>query len=125
MMRKGWAAEYGFRYDFDGLRNDRDTLWAHLTEKRGVALCNLRVGHIVALVDARIRDGENQVLVIDPYSETLDNRIRPIVREAVEDSAITSRVTSDTSVFLGWQTQYAVYWASCDTIRDFNLLHAL
>lgn len=125
MMRKGWAAEYGFRYDFDGLRNDRDTLWAHLTEKRGVALCNLRVGHIVALVDARIRDGENQVLVIDPYSETLDNRIRPIVREAVMDSAITSRVTSDTGVFLGWQTQYALYWASCDTIRDFNLLHAL
>ena len=125
MMRKGLAAEYGFRYAYDGLRNDKDTLWTHLTEKRGVALCNLRVGHIVALVGARIENDEKQVLVIDPYSETLDDRIRPIVREVIKDSAITSHVVSGTDVFLGYQTQYAVYWAACGTIRDFNLLHAL
>ena len=125
MMQKGLAAEYGFGYAYDGLRNDRDTLWAHLMEKRGVALCNLRVGHIVALVGARMENDEKQVLVIDPYSETLDDRIRSIVREVIKDSAITSRVASDTGVFLGYQTQYAMYWAACDTIRDFNLLHAL
>lgn len=125
MMKKGMAGEFGFRYEFDGLRNDKDTLWTHLMERRGVALCNLRVGHIVALMGARTENDEKQVLVIDPYSETLDERIRSIVREVVMDSAITSRITNDAGVFLGYQTQYAMYWASCYTIRDFNLLHAL
>ena len=58
MMQKGLAAQYGFSYQGDGLRNDLETLRVHLLEHRGVALCNLRVGHIVSLLDAREADGE-------------------------------------------------------------------
>lgn len=125
MMEKGIAQEYGFRYEFDGLRNDKDTLWAHLTRRQGVALCNLRVGHIVSLVDARVADGENQVLVIDSYSETLDDRISPVVREIMPDSAIITPVYNAKNTLLGFRRQYALYWAACDTIRDFNLLYGV
>lgn len=125
MMREGWAARFGFRYEMDGLRNDIDTLQDHLLRHRGVALCNLRVGHIVSLMDARERAGEIQVLVIDSYSETLDPRVLPVVREIVEDSAILSSERNDHGAYLGDQRQFAIYWAACDSIRDFNLLHAI
>ena len=125
MMEKGLARRFGFRYEMDGLRNDKDTLWAHLTGHHGVALCNLRVGHIVSLLDARVENSEKQVLVLDSYSETLDPRVSPIVREVIADSAIDSEEHNDHGAFLGTQRQYAMYWAACDTIRDFNLLHAL
>ena len=39
MMQKGLAAQYGFSYQGDGLRNDLETLRVHLLEHRGVALC--------------------------------------------------------------------------------------
>lgn len=125
MMNAGLAREYGFRYEHDGLRNDVDTLWEHLLAHRGVALCNLRVGHIVSLVDARVREGERQVLTADSYSETLDARVSPVVREVIEDSAIVTRVHNEHGVEIGSQRQYALYWASCETIRDFNLLHGV
>lgn len=125
MMQKGWAEQFGFRYEMDGLRNDVDTLWAHLAEKKGIALCNLRVGHIVSLVDCRVGNGERQALVIDSYSETLDSRIMPIVREIVPDSAIVSEEKNENGVTVGFHRQYALYWAAMNTIRDFNLLHAL
>ena len=125
MMQKGLAQEFGFRYDYDGLRNDKETLRRHLLEHRGVALCNLRVGHIVSLLDARMVQGETQVLVLDPYSESMTERIRPIVREVIADSEIISAVRNDLGVLTGWQHQYALYWASDETVRDFNLLHAL
>ena len=125
MQKSGLAAEYGFRYEMDGLRNDLDTLWAHLSSHHGIALCNLRVGHIVSLLDARIQNGEKQVLVLDSYSETLDARISPIVREIIADSAVYSVEKNDAGCMIGTHCQYAMYWACCDTIRDFNLLHAL
>ena len=72
MMQKGLAAQYGFSYQGDGLRNDLETLRVHLLEHRGVALCNLRVGHIVSLLDAREADGEVQALALDSYSESME-----------------------------------------------------
>lgn len=125
MVQKGWARRFGFDYHMDGLRNDLDTLRAHLLDHRGVALCNLRVGHIVALVDARRVGEETQVLVIDPYSETLDARIAPIVREVIHESAIVSAARNEQGALTGYQTQYALYWAADATVRDFNLLHAI
>ncbi|MBQ7455049.1 MAG: hypothetical protein IJS53_01290 [Clostridia bacterium] len=125
MMEKGLAARFGFRYDGDGLRNDRETLRRHLLSGSGVALCTLRAGHIVALVAAREIDGEFQSLVIDPYSETLDARISPIVREVIEESEIISAVRNERGALLGYQQQFAAYWVSDETVRDFNLLYAL
>lgn len=125
MMEKGLAKAFGFRYEMDGLRNDKDVLWSHLIQHRGVALCNLRVGHIVSLLDARVENGEKQVLVLDSYSETMEHRVTGIVRQVIPESAIISQAHNEQGVYTGDQRQYAMYWAACDTIRDFNLLHAI
>lgn len=125
MMHKGWAERFGFRYNGDGLRNDVSVLNKHLLEGKGVALCNLRVGHIVALVNARVSDNETQYLVIDPYSESSDSRIMPIVREVIRDSEIISAVKNTAAIITGFSIQYAVYWCSNTTVRDFNLLFSI
>ena len=108
MMEKGLAKRFGFRYEMDGLRNDLDVLWNHLYEHRGISLCNLRVGHIVSLLDARIADGEKQVLVLDSYSETMEPKIMPIVRQVIEESAIDCAKRNDKEVFIGECRQYAM-----------------
>lgn len=125
MMEKGWAERFGFRYNGDGLRNDIPVLSKHLLEGKGVALCNLRAGHIVALVKARIIDNETQYLTIDPYSETTDPRVMPIIREVISDSAIISVVRNPAGVRTGYCLQYAVYWCTNTTVRDFNLLYSI
>ena len=125
MEKGGLAKSFGFHYEYDGLRNDKAILQEHLLHGRGAALCNLRAGHIVALVDARNRTGDTQFLVIDPYSESLDPRIAPIVREIIPESEIISAVYNEREVLAGYQQQYAMYWASDETVRDFNLLYSL
>lgn len=125
MQEKGLAKEFGFYYNGDGLRNDLDTLKTHLLEHRGTALCNLRVGHIVALVDARKVGDEVQVLALDPYSESADDRISRHVREVIEDSAIYCALKNENDLVVGERKQYAMFWISIETVRDFNLLHAI
>ena len=125
MMQKGLATQYGFSYQGDGLRNDLDTLRAHLLEHRGAALCNLRVGHIVSLLDAREADGEVQALALDSYSESMEEKIRPHVREIVPQSAVDTLVRNDAGLIVGQRRQYAMYWVDTAIVRDFNLLHAL
>lgn len=124
MEKKGLARRHGFSYHFDGLRNDLDTLHTHLLQD-GAALCNLRVGHIVALVGGRCMDGEKQVLAADPYSESTDERVRPFVRECVAGSEVVSPLRNQQGTLCGWQVSHALYWASLSTVRDFNLLHRL
>lgn len=125
MMQKGLAAQYGFSYQGDGLRNDLETLRVHLLEHRGVALCNLRVGHIVSMLDAREADGEVQALALDSYSESMEEKIRPHVREIVPQSAVDTLVRNDAGLVVGQRRQYAMYWVDTAIVRDFNLLHAL
>ena len=125
MMAKGLAARFGFIYDGDGLRNDVELLQAFLLSHQGTALCNLRPGHIVALVDARRSEEETQALVIDSYSETLDTRVKPYVREVIPGSMIDCCICNERGVVTGEQRQYAMYWASMDTVRDFNLLYGM
>ena len=125
MQEKGLAKEYGFYYNGDGLRNDLDTLREHLLRKRGVALCNLRVGHIVALLGARKVSDTVQVLALDSYSESMHERVVEHVYEVYEESKIVSDVYNDTGVKVGEKHQYALYWADSAIVRDFNLLHAL
>ncbi len=124
MMDHGWARDFGFRYDGDGLRNDRETLYAHLTGGNA-ALCNLRVGHIVALLGARERDGVREVLAADPYSESMDPRVTDHVREVIPGSEIISRDTNAQGVGVGWRCSFALFWAELDIVRDFNLLYRL
>ncbi len=69
MQAAGRLEKAGLRYDFDGLLNDHEALWRAMASG-GCALCDLRVGHIVALVDWRERDGERQLLVIDSSRDT-------------------------------------------------------
>ncbi|MBR4359621.1 MAG: hypothetical protein IKP32_03290 [Clostridia bacterium] len=124
MQLHGLARKHGFEYRFDGLRNDLDTLHDHLLQG-GAALCNLRVGHIVALVGGRISSGEKQVLAADPYSESADERVRNAVRECVEGSRVVSPVKNDAGLVCGYQITYAMFWAALSTVRDFNLLYRI
>ena len=124
MEEKGLAKKHGFSYRFDGLRNDLDALYAHLAQG-GAALCNLRAGHIVALIGCREVDGEKQVLAADPYSESADPRVRDAVRECIPGSEVISRVLNERGIPCGLQETYALFWAALAVVRDFNLLHRL
>ena len=124
MQDMGLAREFGFSYGGDGLRNDLPVLFEHLM-KGNAALCNLRVGHIVALIGAREKDGVRQVLAADPYSESMDSRVIERVCEVIPGSEIVSPAVNDRGITVGWQKSYALFWAELDTVRDFNLLHRL
>lgn len=124
MQEKGLAARFGFSYGFDGLRNDLDTLHDHLL-RGGAALCNLRPGHIVALIGGRIVNGEKQVLAADPYSESADPRVRDAVRECIPGSEVVSPLLNEQGLTCGFQETYALFWAALSTVRDFNLLYRL
>ena len=122
MMEQGWAEDYGFSYREDGLRNELPVLYEHLL-KGHAALCNLRVGHIVALLAARERDGVRQVLAADPYSESMDSRVAGHVLEVVPGSEIVSAVENTCGLTVGRQESYALFWAELGIVRDFNLLY--
>ncbi|MBE5785984.1 MAG: hypothetical protein E7324_00415 [Clostridiales bacterium] len=124
MQEKGMAEKCGFSYNFDGLRNDLDTLHDHLMQGNA-ALCNLRVGHIVALTGARIVNGEKQVLAADPYSESADPRVRDAVRECIPGSEIISPIRNRQDLICGWQQTHALFWVALSTVRDFNLLYKI
>ena len=125
MQEKGRAKEFGFEYHGDGLRNDLDTLRAHLLEHKGVVMCNLRAGHIVSLVDARKVGDEVQALVIDSARDCIHDRVMNHVREVIEDSAIWTTIRNENGLVVGEKKHHAMYWVNTDSIRDFNLLHAI
>ncbi len=125
LQATGEAARLGFRYEEDGLRNDLEALWTHLAEGRGVAFCNLRVGHIVCLVAARERAGRRELLAIDSYSESADQRVRDHVREVLPGSEILWPVRSAAGDTVGFTLSYGAFWVDADLPRDFNLLHRL
>ena len=124
MMAHGYAGQCGFSYQLDGLRNDLEALWEHM-RAGNAALCNLRVGHIVALVDARETERGREYLVIDSYSESAHEKVKNAVREVVEASSITAPVRNADGLAVGETTQYAMYWVDAAQPRDFNLLHRL
>ena len=124
MMEQGLAREYGFSYHGDGLLNDLPALFQHLLNGNA-ALCNLRVGHIVALLSAREVNGVRQVLAADSYSESMDRRIADHVCEVIPGSEIISTVENTHGTVVGIQRAYALFWAELGIVRDFNLLHRL
>lgn len=122
MMTGGFAGQYGFRYEEDGLLNDHEQLWQHM-KAGNTALCNLRVGHIVALVDCREIEGRRQLLAIDSYSESASEKIRDRVREVVPGSEICYPVRNGDGLITGYGENYALFWVDADLPADFNLLH--
>lgn len=124
MEEAGLARRFGFSYRMDGLRNDLNALYDHLAQG-GAALCNLRPGHIVALIGGREENGEKQALAADPYSESADPRVREAVRETVAGSEVVFPIANERGIVCGQQTAYALFWVSVATVRDFNLLHRL
>ena len=125
LMASGDAERLGFRYEGDGLRNDLEPLFDGLLHGRCVSMCNLRVGHIVALVSARVQDGEKQVLAIDSYSESGAEKVRNGVREVLEGTEITFPVRNENGLTVGTGTHYAAFWVKLEQVRDYNMLHRL
>ena len=124
MMDHGLARQYGFDYHGDGLRNDLSVLYDHLMNGNA-ALCNLRVGHIVALLGAREKNGVRQVLAADSYSESMDSRVADHVLEVIPGSEIVSKAENKNGLTVGLQRAYAMFWAELAIVRDFNLLYRL
>lgn len=120
---RGLAARLGFDYHMDGHLNDREALWAHVSGGRGVALSNIRAGHIVLLCAARVQEGERQLLVVDSFCESADARVRDQVRGTIRGSEITFEVQNRAGLSVGTATQYAMYWVPLAMAVDFNLLH--
>ena len=124
MMACGFAAECGFRYDDDGLLNDHELLWRHMTAGNA-ALCNLRVGHIVALLAARERDGQRQLLAMDSVAESASEKVRDHVREVVPGSEIRYPIRNAAGDVVGFGESWALFWVDADLPKDFNLLHRI
>ena len=122
MMACGFAAQNGFRYDGDGLLNDRELLWRHM-KAGGAALCNLRVGHIVALVDWREWDGRRELLAIDSVAESAHEKVRDSVRGVELGSEIAYPIRSAAGDTVGFGESYALFWVDAALPKDFNLLH--
>ena len=122
MQSAGRLTRYGLRYDFDGLVNDHEALWETMNSG-GCALTNLRVGHIVALVDAREAGGERQLLVIDSSRDSMNPSVRPLVREVVPGSEAAAEYINARGVRTGMDEHYAMFWVPIGLASDFNLLH--
>lgn len=124
MERDGMLKDIGLRYDGDGLVNDHEALWETLIHG-GYALCNLRVGHIVALVEWRIEDGERQILAIDSSRDSMHPSVRTKIREVVEGTEVCARYVNSRGVCTGLDHHYAMYWVPLNQASDFNLLHKI
>ena len=124
MMGCGFAAACGFRYEDDGLLNDHELLWRHMAAGNA-ALCNLRVGHIVALLAARERDGRRELLAMDSVAESASEKVRDHVRQVVPGSEIRYPVRNAAGDTVGFGESWALFWVDADLPKDFNLLHKI
>ena len=122
MMACGFAEKYGFRYDGDGLLNDHEQLWAHM-KAGNAALCNLRVGHIVALVDWREVNGKRQLLVIDSVAESASDKVKNSVYEVIPGTEVTWPMRNADRLVVGTCTSHAMFWVDANLPKDFNLLY--
>ena len=122
MMDCGYAKKNGFRYDGDGLLNDHELLWRHMAAGNA-ALCNLRVGHIVALLDARKVNGQRQLLAMDSVAESAHEKVKNHVRGLVPGTEITYPVYNSADEIVGYGESWALFWVDAELPKDFNLLH--
>ena len=120
----GYAAKCGFAYDGGGLMNDREALWSHMVQGH-TALCNLRPGHIVALLRARERDGRRELLVIDSVAESAHEKFRDMVYETIPNSAVVYPVRNARRETVGYGLGYAMFWVDAALPKDFTLIRRL
>ena len=123
MMTTGMGKKIGLEYHEDGLRNDLEALWEHMSTGKGAAFCNLRVGHIVAVVDARIDNGEKQLLIIDSVAESSRDSVREHVREVIPQSLVIRHYKNKQGLYVGQEHRYAMFWVDAALPKDFNLLY--
>ena len=124
MQEAGRLARVGLRYDFDGLLNDHEALWQNL-EEGGVALTNLRVGHIVAIVDHRTVDGERQILIMDSARDSMHPSVRNNICEVIPQSRVCARYRNERGVVTQEGYHYGMFWVKLEQASDFNLLHKI
>lgn len=123
-MEYGLAKKYGFYYNHDGLLNGEKALWEHICNHKGVALCNLRKGHIVGLVDSIIMPtGERAFLAIDSYSESASEKIRDSVLQIIENSLIIEYIKNNKNQHVGSTMQYGLFWVKASLPMDYNLIY--
>ena len=122
MMDCGFARENGFRYDGEGLLNDHEKLWSHMAVPGNTALCNLRVGHIVALLKSRDVGGQRQLLVMDCAVESAAEKVRDRVCAVVPGSEIVFPIKNRRGVVTGAGVSHALFWVEADLPRDFTLI---
>ena len=124
MEAAGRLREIGLRYDGDGLLNDHEALWDAL-EAGGYALTDLRVGHIVAIVDHRVKDGERQLLIMDSSRDSMHPAVRGDIREVVPGTQVYAKYVNRSGVCTGEGIHYAMYWVPLEKPFDFNILHKI
>lgn len=124
LQESGKAAEMGFRYERGGHMNNTDLLFEHI-EAGNTAICNLRIGHIVAIVKSRIVNGEKQLLAIDSYSESRSERVMDNIREVIPGTEIVTGIKNREGLLVGYQVSHAMFWVPASLARDFNLLYKL
>lgn len=124
MQEAGRLEKVGLRYDFDGLLNDHEALWQNLVEG-GCALTNLRVGHIVAIVDHRVVDGERQILIMDSARDSMHPSVRNNICEVIPQSRVCARYMNGRGVVTQEGYHYGMFWVKLEQTSDFNLLHKI
>ena len=121
----GMAERMGFAWRGGGLENDLPRLYAFLRKEQGVAMANIRPGHIVALLAAREMEGTRQILVIDSFSESVDPRVRPRVTSLVPGTCNTFDLPAPDGGATLRREGHAAYWVEADCPRDYTLLHRI
>ncbi|MBQ8953904.1 MAG: hypothetical protein IJ048_07280, partial [Clostridia bacterium] len=96
--------------------------WRHMAAGN-TALCNLRPGHIVALLAAREQGGKRQLLAMDSVAESASEKVRDHVLAVVPGSEIAYPVRNAAGDTVGFAESYALFWVEADLPKDFNLLH--
>ena len=124
MQEAGRLTKLGLRYDFDGLLNDHEALWQNL-EEGGYALTNLRVGHIVAIVDHRVVNGERQILIMDSARDSMHPGVRNQICEVIPQARVCARYKNDRGAITQEGYHFGMFWVTLEQASDFNLLHKI
>ena len=124
-MDQGLGQKYGFYYQKDGLLNDLDQLWQHIFIRKGIALCNLRKGHIVVLVEGAVYRNQKVYLAIDSYSENNSEKIRDCVLKVIEPSRVTASIKDEKGTYIGTEDHYGMFWVDAQKPMDYNLIYRI
>lgn len=124
MEEAGRLRKIGLHYAGDGLLNDHEALWENMLAG-GAALTNLHVGHIVAIVDHRIENGERQLLIMDSARDSMDMRVRNNICEIIPQSRVCARYKNERGVVTQEGYHFGMFWVPLEQAQDFNLLHKI